>query len=91
MSILYNGNYRIIDLQKWHLWFTWLPIRITEGGFSKRGKWRWLYTVERKVDQTSLNYPRIPITWEYRDIGARWVDFDMPRETYRGCGDGIVA
>lgn len=87
MSILYNGNYRIIDLQKWHTWWPWMPIRLTEGGYSKRGKVRWLYAVERKLnynasyEESDRNWraggdPRAyPTIWQYRDIGERNAEF----------------
>ena len=84
MSILYGGNYRIADLQRWHTWFPWVPVRLTEGGFNERGKWRWLVTVERKLNM-EMTYPGdarwddgkgdfAGHVWEYRDIGVRFVN-----------------
>ena len=96
MSILYNGNYRIIDLQSWHTWWPWMPIRLTEGGYSKRGRVRWLYAVERRIDyEKTFNKevgsmelgsgPPYTYVWEYRDIGERDAELGILR---RG-GDGI--
>ena len=87
MSILYNGNYRIIDLQKWHTWWPWVPVQLTEDWGWQRGPWRWLYAVERKLnyeasyeesdkDWRAGRDPRAyPTIWQYRDIGERNAEF----------------
>lgn len=80
MSILYNGNYRIIDLQEWHTWWPWVPIRLTcyygFGGavgradrehFSRNhGAWRWLYAVERKLNYEA-SYEESDKDWRERN------------------------
>ena len=76
MSILYNGDYRIIDLQQWHTWWPWVPIQLTATGSRwDKGPWRWLYAVERKLDYEEtfgardLQWdPPYTYVWEYRDI-----------------------
>ncbi len=92
MSIVYYGNnYSITDLQKWHLWFPWVPVRLTEGGWFDVdggwmrgvGRWRWLYAVERRISNPQVDDMNDWI-WEYRDIGNR-VDDPM----FRGSGDGL--
>lgn len=67
MSILYEGNYRIIDLSRWHLWRPWIPIRLTDGGYSRRGKWYWIRMVERRTVRTKIG-KWVPI-WEFREVG----------------------
>lgn len=90
MSILYEGNYRIIDLSRWHQWFPWVAIQLTEGGFNRRGNWRWLFTVERKVNY-ALTYedddnPDYEFVWRYRDVGIRYGEEAIQ---FRPGGDGI--
>ena len=75
MSILYNGDYRIIDLQKWHTWWPWVPIQLTDNWGWQKGPWRWLYAVERRIDferTFGAQYlewdPPYIYVWEYRDI-----------------------
>ena len=92
MSILYGGFPRIIDLQSWHLWFPWVPIRLTEDQVYKlakdAGAWRWLWTVERKIDYEKTfgkavgaagmgSDPPYTYVWEYRDIGERNAEFGI--------------
>ncbi|KKN76111.1 hypothetical protein LCGC14_0373060 [marine sediment metagenome] len=72
---------RIVDLSEWHPWFPWVPIKLTEGNFNERGKYRWLWTVERKLNM-EMTYPGdarwddgkgdfAGHVWEYRDMGNR--------------------
>ncbi len=79
MSILYNGDYRIIDLQQWHTWWPWVPIQLTDNWGWQKGPWRWLYAVERRIDYEGtfgkvvagggMGYdPPYTYVWEYRDI-----------------------
>ena len=84
MSILYNGNYRIIDLQEWHTWWPWVPIQLTEDWGWQKGPWRWLYAVERKLNYEKTfgkevfsmgSSPPYIYVWEYRDIGERNAEF----------------
>ncbi len=84
MSIIYtDNNYCVTDLQEWHLWFPWVPVKLTEGGYESNGRWRWLVAVERRIENPDVDDMRDWI-WEYRDIGNR---LDDPM--FRGSGDGL--
>lgn len=69
--ILNPGNKVAIDLQAWHYWWTWIPVKLTcrdsRGRTNSRlGGWRWLYVVQRKMvyDSYSGEY-----MWtDYRDL-----------------------
>ena len=61
----------VTDLQSWHYWWPWMPIRITcrsEDGSINRYGFRWLFVVKRKIvyDTYSGGY-----MWtDYRDIST---------------------
>lgn len=90
MSILYNGNYRIIDLQEWHTWWPWKPVRLTEDWGWGGGPWRWMYAVERRlnykrtfgteVGSMEMGYsPPYTYVWDFRDIsGEHYAKFATP-------------
>lgn len=89
MIILQKGEYP--SWSRWHRWFPWKAIQLTDGGFNLRGRWRWLFVVERKINYALTYYddeanPDHELVWRYRDIGIRYGEGAM-----RPGGDGIYA
>ena len=58
-----------IDLQKWHYWWPWMPIRITcrnADGSKSYYRLRWLFVVQRK--RIYDGYTGKYMWTDYRDI-----------------------
>lgn len=50
---------KIEELEKWHDWFAWCPVRVG------RKDCRWLETVQRKANVSS-NWAAFDWGWEYK-------------------------
>jgi hypothetical protein len=55
------------DIQKWHKWFAWYPVKINQ-------HWFWLQYVEQRCEIFSYSLGGMiehPIYWHYREVDEK--------------------